>query len=63
MYIESIEKRETEIRYLERIQSKLASYEENVSDSIGNSIYILQKEIAVLKIMRFIKNNQYKVQK
>jgi predicted nucleotidyltransferase len=63
MYTLNIKEKENELRYLERVQSKLSKYEEAVSDEIDILIYKLEKEIAILKIIRFIKNNQYKIKK
>jgi hypothetical protein len=62
MYSKNIEERENEIHYLERVRYKLATYEESVAVNICSLIDKLEREIAVLKIIRFIKNKKYKVQ-
>ena len=63
MYNQSIEERENEIRHLERIQSKLSFREEKISYDIDNTIYRIEREIAILKITQLIKTHKYKFPK
>jgi hypothetical protein len=63
MYDQSIEERENEIRHLERIQSKLSFREEKISYDIDNTIYRIEREIAILKITQLIKTHKYKFPK